>query len=121
MAFSSIDWPNTLPQQPLVDGFGEEPAGKKIRTTMDAAIAKQRNRFSTTANAFTAGFLMTMSQYASFVGFYNTTLSNGVLEFNQQVPGDPNTTRVVRFTDKGYSPEFLGIHVRVICSLEVIP
>lgn len=121
MAVSLIDWLTSLPQQPLIDGYSEEPAGKKIRTSMDAAIAKQRNRFTTSAQPFTAVFLMTLTQYSNFKAFYDTTLVNGVKEFNMQVTGDPLTTHVVRFTEKGYNPEFIGLYVRVNCNLEVIP
>jgi len=121
MAISGIYWVNTLPQQPLIDGYTEEAAGKKIRTTMDAAVAKQRNRYSTTTIPFTCVFLFTMDEYIVFKNFFNVTLVNGSLEFNMQVVGDPTTTQVVRFTERNYSPEFLGLHVRVTCNLEVMP
>lgn len=121
MAVSLIDWPSDLPQQPLIDGYSEEPAGKKIRTSMDAAIAKQRNRFTTSAEPYTAIFLMTMVQYNSFKTFYDNILGNGTLEFNIQVTGDTLNTQVVRFNEKGFSPEFSGLYVRVFCNLEVIP
>jgi len=121
MAVSVIDWPTSLPQQPLIEGFQESPAGMKIRTPMDAAVAKQRNRFSNTAYKFTAPFLMTNAQYTTFKTFFNDTLNFGTLEFNQQVPGNTSTTQVVRFTDENYTPSFLGNLVRVVCNLEILP
>lgn len=121
MAESLIDWPSSLPQQPLLDGYSEKAPGKKIRTEMDAATAKQRNRFSTTAIAFTSTFLMTNAQYATFKTFFTNTLNNGTLEFNQYIPGNTVTKQVVRFTEENYTPQFLGLHVRVSCSLEVMP
>ena len=121
MAESSIYWPVDFPQQPLLDGYTEAAAGRKIRTAMDAAVAKQRNRFSNTAFPYTASFMLTMAQYITFKDFFNNDLKYGVLAFNMQTVGDPLTTKVVRFAEKNYTPDFYGLHVRITCDLEILP
>ena len=121
MAISYIDWPSELPQQPLIDGFNEEPSSIKIRTEMDAAIAKQRPRFSTSAESRTFKMLMTNAQYQTFKTFYKDTLRSGSLEFNMQKPGIPGENIVVRFNERSYSPSPIGIHWMVQLNLEEIP
>lgn len=121
MAYSNLTWPTELPQQLLIDGYDERPLKFKVRTEMDAAIAKQRPRFSTGAQQFAGRMIMTDAQYTKFKDFYNNTLMMGNLEFNMPVRGNSTITEVVRFTDEEYHGEPLGIHWNVILNLERIP
>ena len=121
MAISALTWPATLPQDFLIDGYTEEPAKTKIRTNMDASVAKQRNRFTTAADSMSGRMIMTLEQYAQFKDFYVTTLKNGALEFNFPVVGNPTQSQVVRFTEGNYEPTPLGLHWDVQLNLEKIP
>lgn len=38
------NWPETLPQSPLLDGWRETPADNTVRTAMEAGPAKVRAR-----------------------------------------------------------------------------
>lgn len=121
MALTNIDWLPTLPQQFLINGYDEAPPRFKIRTEMDAAIAKQRPRFSTGAKQVTGQMVMTNSQYDLFIDFYENSLMMGSLEFNMPKRGDNTQTRVMRFTADEYDSEPVGIHWLVTLNLEEIP
>lgn len=121
MAISTITWPAELPQQMLIEGYNESPNKQKIRTEMDAAIAKQRPRFSTTTGPFTGGMVMTDDQYNLFKEFFSITLGNGCLEFNMPKPGNTIETHVVRFTLEDYQPTKRGLYWVVVLNLETLP
>lgn len=121
MAYASINWLEELPQQFLINGFDESPQDFKVRTDMDAAIAKQRPRFSAATYKFSGMMLMTNTQYELFVSFYRDTLAVGSLEFNMQKRGFPDIIQVVRFTDEGYQSSPHGRFWDVKLNLEVIP
>lgn len=120
MAFTTINWPESLPQQMLLEGYNEEPAKYKVRTEMDAAIAKQRPRFSTMTGPYTGAMIMSQVQYNIFKDFFIKTLGNGCLEFNIPKPGSIET-QVVRFTGEDYQPSKRGIWWIVVLNLETLP
>lgn len=119
MAVTTINWPVGLPQQLLIDGYEEKPMDNLLRTSMDAAVAKQRPKFVTLAMPFKGAMIMTQAQYEQFKTFFRTTLLHGTLPFNMQKPGD-TITQVVRFTGT-YTPSFLGTVWRVELPLELLP
>ena len=94
---TSVNWPPELPQQFLVDSYSEDRKNNLIRTQIDAAVAKQRRRFSVIGNDLSGNMLLTAAQKVIFETFFIETLKEGALEFNMPIVGDNNTTRLVRF------------------------
>lgn len=118
---TTISWPTSLPQQFLVDSYTRAPTDNLIRTTMDAAIAKQRSRFTHSTKSIKAAMLMTEDQLVTFRTFFEDTLSNGALSFNipKRVPAIG--TEEVRFSQGLYEESFVGPLWRVNMNLEVLP
>lgn len=114
---TSITWPADLPQQMLINGYDEQDKKVLIRTEMDAAVAKQRRRFSVTGSDASGSFLMTNAQRASFRTFFKEVLKDGALEFNLPEVGDNDTYRLVRFM--GTPPKYTPAGLRWIVSLEL--
>ena len=121
MAISTIYWPLDLPQRILIAGYAEAPYKAKIRTEMDAAVAKQRKRFTTAAQPYTAPMIMTNQQFEDFKDFFRYTKGMGSLPFNFPQRLDPSQYEVVRFTEEDYDAGVDGIYWRVMLNLERLP
>jgi hypothetical protein len=109
------DWPSTLPQSPLLEGFRDTPQDSVMRSEFDG-YTKQRNRFTAVLNNVTERYYMTSTQYATFVNFYENTLSNGSEEF---IKPDPvlNVSKPYRFVEP-YDSERVGLDWIVTVTLE---
>lgn len=83
---TSINWPGTVPHQPLRQpwdvGRLHEP---NLATQMNAGTTRQRRRFSLNVSNVSMAIVMNSTQLAAFFTFYKTTLSNGSQRFNMQV------------------------------------
>ena len=111
------EWPESLPQYPLIDGYTEKLREDAVlRTEVETGLAKQRPRYTTVPSEVEETFLMTNAQYNTFKDFFENNLSFGAIPFIKKNPiTDQNVN--YRFIEN-YEPEFLGLHVRVECVFE---
>ena len=121
MAYSYV-WPASLPQAPLVAGWGEPGGPNVIRTPMDKGPAKQRRR-SAKPRPMSVSFMMTAAQLATFETFVNDTL-RGTARFGFTHPRTKAIVevRIVPSEDGMYSISTPGgNHYTVSMQFEVLP
>jgi len=111
-------WPASLPQSPLLDGYKNRPQDSVLRSDFDG-YTKQRNRFTAVLNTVTERYFFTDAQYSTFKQFFETTLSNGSIEFQKPDP-ESGTTPLYRFVEP-YDPARVGLYWIVTCNLEKLP
>jgi hypothetical protein len=110
------NWPSTLPQAWLQDGYQETLPETAVRTEMDVGPAKVRRRFSVQVTPIQARMLMTTAQKGYLETFYNTTTVGGALSFNFPNSGSD----VLRFVKSpGFSQS--GLNWTVDFDLEKLP
>lgn len=112
------EWPSTLPQSPLLEGFSSVPQDSVLRSDMDA-LTKQRNRFTAVVYDVEESYLLTPAQYTTFRNFYHSTLGNGAEDFLKPNP-ESGLTELYRFADV-YEAIFNGLQYRVALTMERLP
>jgi hypothetical protein len=98
----SQNWPDTLPQMWLQEGYQETLPETAIRSQMDAGPAKVRRRFTAQVTPFKAKMTMTAAQKGYLETYYKTTTAGGSLSFTFPHDGS-DVLRFVKppvFTDK---------------------
>lgn len=122
---TTINWPSSLPQFVLRDGYNRSPRSNVIRTEMDTGPAKVRRR--STFKTFTLNVTMAMdvTELNTFESFFDSNLGYGALSFNFPNPEDPDNTIEVRFNSENetmYSitPESSTTYFIVEMTLEII-
>lgn len=113
----SQNWPDTLPQIWLQDGYQETLPNVVQRTEMDAGPAKARRRFTAQVTPFKAKMNMTAAQKGYLEIFYNTTTAGGALSFT--FPHDGSD--VLRFTKPPVFSDKGGCNWGVDFDLEQLP
>lgn len=117
---ADYDWPDTLPQSPLLDGLRESPPEIAIRTNFDSGIDQVRPRFSTGPRQLPMQLLLTTAQLQTFDDFYLGTLL-GSLAFNWVSPRTGDTVEF-RFVEKPGPYEAITSNLwRVPFTLELLP
>lgn len=115
---AAIDWPSTLPQFPLSDGYSEVAQDGVIRSMPDAGAAKVRRRFTAVATYLSVRYQLTATEKGYLDTFYRTTTRGGTIRFNW--PHPEGGTVEARFRTP---PAFSALDVEVIASfeMEVLP
>lgn len=110
------NWPSTLPQAWLNEGYQETMPDVMIRTEMDAGPAKSRRRFTAQVTPIKAAMLLTTAEKGYLETFFNTTTAGGSLSFTFPHDG----ADVLRFTT---APTFSksGVAWAVDFELEKLP
>jgi hypothetical protein len=80
------DWPETLPQIPLIAGAVETLPDLVLRTEMDAGPAKTRKRFTAGSRFHDLELNLTSTQVGYFDTFFITTVDGGATKFNWKNP-----------------------------------
>jgi hypothetical protein len=114
-------WPVTIPQDLLVDGYGEATPDVAIKSNMDVGPAKVRRRTTAAVRPITGKMVMTLTELGLFKSFYNTDLLGGSLRFDWTDPYDGSTAVEMRFTAP---PSWSAIdpdHFEVSMALEILP
>ena len=81
-----ILWPHVLPQQLLVEGYGEQLSNQLIRTEMDAGPAKVRRRFTAAPRPVSGSIIVSPAQLVFFRAWYYNVLLGGSLRFGWTDP-----------------------------------
>lgn len=116
----TIEWPYSLPDELLVDGFRGEFPKTKLRTEMDAGPAKQRRRFTATVEPLSGSIEVTSDQLERLQRFHNTDCAGGASEFLWAHPVTRDRVRMRFVTEPAYS-SLGGGYFKVDLSLEVMP
>lgn len=116
-----MDWPITLPQALLINGYAEAPANTSLRTAMDAGPAKVRRRFTAGVRPISGQIIVTTAQLAILKTFYNITSQSGALRFNWNDPLDSTTGVEMRFAAEPNWVPISGSKFQVSLDLEILP
>lgn len=114
------DWPASLPQSILIDGFDMKAGQQMLRSDMDAGPAKQRRRFSAYFTNINGKILVTTTQLDTLRSFFDLDLQGGSLEFNWVHPIS-NTAAVMRFVEEYSVTPISGDKFFVMLRLEILP
>jgi len=116
----STPWLLTLPQVPLLEGFKDYPVDTNVRSNFDG-YNKVRRRFTASVRNVEEGYLLSSSQYADLINFYENTLGMGTEEFEKPDPlfGGTSTYRFTNPPEE--SAQFLGVLWRVTLKMEKLP
>lgn len=121
---TNINWPSTLPQFVLEQGYSRNLLSNLIRTDNSLGEAKVRRRNTKILYNLTVSMVMSQTQFATFESFFQSTLGLGALSFNFPEPEDTSTTIEVRIVvgQQAYSvaPESGTDHVIVSFTLETL-
>jgi hypothetical protein len=79
-------WPSTLPQWPLLAGYGESLAQLSVDTPVDIGPPMSRRRGQSGVRPQYHNFYLNDAQLLIFETFYYTTLSGGSLPFRRVHP-----------------------------------
>jgi len=109
------NWPASLPQTPLLEGYKDTPQDSVLRSDFDG-YTKQRNRFTAVINDIEEHYYLTDDQYSVFRSFYKNDLSNGSSEFIKKDPVS-GINQNYRFV-KPYDPQRVGLGWVIIINLE---
>lgn len=116
-------WPQSLPQAPLSDAYGEQLARGVIRSTMAQGPAKVRVENTNVPYVVHVEFILTVEQTAIFDEFYLTTLSKiKRFEWTNYRTDETIESRII--VDQGSGPEYASIGVglyRLSFDLEILP
>lgn len=77
-----VNYPDTLPDSLIVDGFTESPPDVILRTEMDAGPPKMRRIATAGERKIKGTQLMTSAQVEIFDLFFNDDLYNGTVRFS---------------------------------------
>jgi hypothetical protein len=119
-------WPSTLPQSLLSDGYIESTESGVIRTSMDAGPDFVRPRFSAVRKFVSGSMLMTETQYATLMTFYDVNLAFGSGVFSWHPRGlhnaSPQTVFSMRFMSPPSRRSIAGKFIyQVDMAFEVLP
>ena len=114
------NWPASLPQQVLLDGYGESAPDGALRTQMDAGPAKLRRRTTAVVRTVSGAVVLDASQVATLDSFYLNSLSGGTLAFDWTHPRTLAAASF-RFTAPPAYVPIGGGHWRASLALEILP
>lgn len=82
----SIQWPTTLPQAFLVEGYEEQKQDTRIRSIMDSGPAQTRRRFTAALEFFRGRLILTKTQMTLLKTFVDVTTNGGTSVFEWKHP-----------------------------------
>lgn len=112
-------WTTSIPQKFLLEGYAEKARDTMLRTEMELGPAKVRRRTTAGVREINGSMIMTPTELASFITFYQTTLKDGSLRFSMNEPVSGASCEM-RFTA---SPAWdrRGLNYYVQMQLEILP
>lgn len=86
-------WPSSLPQRPLVDGYKRTLPNNLIRSSMDTGSDKVRKRGRFKPQVINATYVLTNTQRNALETFVHNSIAEGAICFNWP---HPELNRLVR-------------------------
>lgn len=116
----SIYWPSQIQQLLNQDSFSLKKGETLLRSDVDVGPKKVRRRFTRPVDTFTAGFNMTISEYAIFNTFFDTEVAGGATAFILNHPITGVATNV-RFTGPPAIKSIGGGNFVASMEFEILP
>lgn len=116
---ATITWPNTLPQDFLIEGYSESPPDNLIRQPMEIGPEKVRRRQTSAIQPINALQYMTTAQLAYLQTFYITTSYYGALAMDLPHPRTGSTVEARFSKPPSYAKRGMGWIVSY--SFEILP
>jgi len=118
----NAQWPATLPQKPLANGFQEVLPNQVIGTQMDAGPKKLRRRFTAAVRPFAMTIKVRSALVETFDSFFVTDCAAGSLPFDWVHPrtGAASTYQFVAGQVPQYAPAG-GDWWLITMTLELLP
>lgn len=114
-------WPSSLPQYPLRDGYNREPVSSRLSFQVDAGTPKERNRATAMPENVTERYFLTTAQKNTLETFWRTTTKRGVIPFTKINP-ETNTNRLYQIIGEVGSGDYVdGQHWIITLSLRLLP
>ena len=114
-----MDWPLTLPQYPLVNGYTRTPQESTIKFDTGIGKPKERNRSTAMPDNATEKYVLDDAQRVILKTFYDTTTQKGTITFFKPEPETGNTLEYRLLTPPSF--ESSGLYWTATCSMEVLP
>lgn len=114
------NWPTSLPQKFLENGFSETLAPTVLRSDNDAGPPKVRQRFTASFDQISGAMHITAAQRVTLTDFYKNTLAGGSKTFLFDDPFD-GTEREYRFVNPPEYAPLGGDVIAVRLSWETVP
>lgn len=114
------EWPASLPQELLMDGYSQGLPDNLMRVDMDIGPAKTRRRATSAVEPVSGQMLMSAAQVATLGNFYLNTLLGGSLRFSWHRPEDNSVAAEFRFASPP-TTAMRGGYFDVSLSLEILP
>ena len=100
----SIQWPETLPQSFLLEGYQEQLQDTRVRTPMDSGPPQTRRRFTAALEFFNGRLLLNKTQMNTLKNFVKVSTNGGSVPFEWKHPTE-GTTKEFLFSELPvYSP-----------------
>lgn len=112
-------WPDTLPQNLLMDSYEETAPDVLIKSNMETGPAKVRRRVTASVRPVKGHQIMTQEQLGIFKAFFNDTLYGGSMRFTWTDPTDDDPVEM-RFVDAPTWSSQDGYY-RVSMNMEILP
>ena len=75
------EWPDSLPQRPMTDGYVETLRDGRLRSAMEIGPGKMRRRYTNAARPVTLNFVLTTVQRFRLDRFWDEDTYGGTLPF----------------------------------------
>jgi hypothetical protein len=113
-------WPETLPDELFVSGYGHSLADTTITSEMDAGPAKVRRRFTAGVEPISGTMILSETELGYLETFYDTTTLSGAIRFTWTKPPAHSEECEMRFTQ---APSWTKVEdqYEVSLSLEILP
>ncbi len=114
------NWPTTLPNTPLLDGYGYEPQSNVVKFETDYGPAQLRRRATAITINTTMRLLLTQAQLNTLYDFYYATLGEvGFFTWTNHIRGGTATYRFLG--PPTVDAQVSHLKTRVIMNMEIIP
>ena len=103
---TDIDWPSTLPQYVLVDGYNKTLLSNTVVSQNSVGPTKVRRRNTKKIYNYTVNMPMTKTELNTFETFFTNTIGYGALSFNFPDPEDSDEeieVRLITTESAGYN------------------
>jgi len=116
----SIEWPASLPNYVLVDGYTELMPDNTLHSKMEIGPPKSRRRSTAGIQLFAAKIYLDAATAASFSDFYQTTLADGTLSFDWEHPRT-GATVTMRFMGPPVLTAVGGVNYYAQMNMGILP